>query len=326
MSISQRSQVDARIVYWGIQGAGVTTNLRMIHAKLRADHRGELRRVPTRLDPSVSYPTLPIELGQVDGVHTRLQIIGMPPGPDRVAARKQLLDRVDGLVLVIDCQPARLDENLSSYDELRRSLSSYGRALASLPVVVQYNKRDLARSFDIESLHRKLDLPDAAVFEAVANQGTGVLQTLTTVSKRVVRILSKRDSEPTAPSPTQAVGALETVETPEAPSPAARPDRDIEDAILQEGEEANAEANRIAELTLHNAQNALDRPWSELEKETAASEGFRLDADLRIVGVGAPTIAGERSVRVPLTLGNPSGERAQLSLTITLDPLLDSDG
>jgi hypothetical protein len=191
--------------------------------------------------------------------------------------------------------------------------------------VVQYNKRDLARSFDIESLHRKLDLPDAAVFEAVASEGAGVLQTLTTVSKRVVRILSERDSEPTAPSPTQAVGALETIETP---SSAARVGRDtkLEDAILQEGEEANAEANRIAELTLRKAQNALDRPWSELEKEAVASEGFRLDADLRIVGVGAPTIAGERSVRVPLTLGNPSGERAQLSLTITLDPLLDSDG
>ena len=60
--------------------------------------------------------------------------------------------------------------NLASFDELRLSLASYGRSLSDLPVVVQYNKRDLARSFDIEALHRKLDLKDAAVFEAVARE------------------------------------------------------------------------------------------------------------------------------------------------------------
>ena len=320
------SQVDARIVYWGIEGAGVTTNLRTIHAKLRADHRGELRRVPTRLDPSASYPLLPIELGQVGGVPTRLQIMGVPHGSARVAARKQLLDRVAGLVLVIDCQPERLDENLSSFDELRQSLASYGRSLSDLPVVVQYNKRDLAQSFDIESLHRKLDLQGAAVFEAVASQGKGVLQTLTTVSKRVVRMLSEPSQQAAQPpmSPSEAVGSLETVAAPAAAA-APRARTHLEDAILLEGEERDPAGDRSADATLRDTQAVLDRPWSELEGVASATDAPRLDADLRILEVGEAEIAGERTLRVPITLGNPSGERTRLSLTIALEPLLDDD-
>ena len=336
MGAAEQDRVDARIVYWGIPGAGVTTNLRAIHARLRPDHRGDLRRVPTRLDPSSSYPLLPIELGQVGGVRTRLQIIGMPGGPSAVAARKQLLDRVDGLVLVIDCEPGRLDENLSSFDELRRSLSAYGRSLQDLPVVVQYNKRDLARSFDIESLHRKLDLRHAAVFETVAREGTGVLQTLTTISKRVVRVLSERHARPVSPPhptpatpplpstrPARTRQRLEGVAANEPPSSAGR--MSLEDAILLEGAESNAGTEAIANATLRDAQHALDRPWSELEEEAGGSDGFRLDADLRIVEVGPASIEGVRSLRIPLTLGNPSGARAQLALTIALDPLLDPD-
>lgn len=324
-------EVHARIVYWGIEGAGVETNLRAIHAKLRADHRGKLRRLPTRLDPSASYPMLPIELGQVGGVRTRLEVIGMPQGDDRVAARRQLLDGVDGLVLVIDCQPDKFHENLSRYDELRQSLAAYGRSLSDLPVVVQYNKRDLAASFDIESLHRKLDLRDAAVFEAVARDGTGVLQTLTTVSKRVIRLRSEHSAESAAAplSPSEAVDSLETPEhsaPPAAPVPARNHASHLEDAILLDGERAEAGDDSVAAATLLETQHALDRPWSELEGEAAASSGFRFDADLRIVEVGAATIAGERSVSLPLTLENPQGERARLSLTLSLDLLPESDG
>jgi hypothetical protein len=323
------NQVDARIVYWGIEGAGVTTNLRTIHAKLRADHRGELRRVPTRLDPSATYPLLPIELGQVGGVPTRLQIMGVPHGPGRVAARKQLLDRVAGLVPVIDCRAECLDETLSSFDELRQSLASYGRSLSDLPVVVQYNKRDLARSFDIESLHRKLDLQSAAVFEAVASEGKGVLQALTTISKRVVRMLSERGKQPSsAPtSSSETVGSIETLPAPTpaaALPPAAAASTRLEDAILLEGE-GNLGGDHSVDATLRDTQHVLDRPWDELESEASAGTAPRLDAELRILEVGRAEVTGERTIRVPITLGNPSGERAELALTIALDPLLDPD-
>jgi signal recognition particle receptor subunit beta len=199
--------VNARIVYWGAPGSGKTANLRMIHAKLRADHRGELREVPTRLDPTVTYEMMPIELGEIAGVRTRIQVIAVPGGPEQGPTRKQLLDKVDAVVFVVDAQRDRIDANVACFEELRRALAAYGRALESVPMVIQYNKRDLADPFALEELHRKLDIRGAGVFEAVATEGSGVLQTLTTVSKRVIRARREQAAEGAAPGKAPAATA-----------------------------------------------------------------------------------------------------------------------
>jgi hypothetical protein len=218
--------VNARIVYWGAQGAGKSANLRMIHAKLRADHRGELREVPTRIDPSVCYEVLPIELGEIAGVRTRIQIIAPPGGPEHAPTRKQLLDKVDAVVFVVDAQRDRIDDNVAAFDELRRCLAAYGRALESVPLVIQYNKRDLADPYALEELHRKLDVRGAGAFEAVATDGTGVLQTLTTISKRVIR--ARRETPETAGPAPEAQAPAPAVRiampaSPMAPAAAALP-------------------------------------------------------------------------------------------------------
>jgi signal recognition particle receptor subunit beta len=204
---ASQPNVNARIVYWGAPGSGKTANLRMIHAKLRADHRGELREVPTRLDPSVVYEMMPIELGEIAGVRTRIQIIAVPGGPEQAPTRKQLLDKVDAVVFVVDAQRDRIDANVACFEELRRTLAAYGRALESVPMVIQYNKRDLADPFALEELHRKLDIRGAGAFEAVATEGTGVLQTLTTVSKRVIRARREQAAEAGGAAPAPAAAA-----------------------------------------------------------------------------------------------------------------------
>lgn len=302
-----RTQVNARIVFWGIAGAGVSTNLRVIHDKLRADHRGELQTIPTRLDPTTSYELLPIELGQVNGLRTQLQIVAVPGGPEHAPTRKQLLDHIDGLVLVIDSRPEQVEANLASLTELRGALEAYGRSLEELPVVVQYNKRDQSDPFVIEDLHRKLGLPDAAVFEAVSKSGKGVLQTLTTISKRVIRVL--RDSE------------LSTQEPEPRPSTAKRQsDVDLmEGAILAEGKADNADLPTALGAT----PQALHQPWDRVPEELKSLPGARIGPDFEIVSVGDATVASPRSVQLPLVLGNPEGETVTLRLTVTLDPLLD---
>ena len=136
----ERGEVNARILYWGASQAGKSTNLRAIHARLRPDHRGPLEEVPTRVDPSVSYERLGIELGQIAGQRTRIQIVAVPGAAEHSVTRKQLLDRVDGVVFVVDASPARIDDNLASFDELRAALGAYGRSLDDMPLVVQYNK------------------------------------------------------------------------------------------------------------------------------------------------------------------------------------------
>ena len=73
-----QSDVNARIVYWGVEGSGKSTCIRVIAEKLRSDHRGQLRAMPTGLDPTIAYEVLPIELGQVGGQQTRIQIVAVP--------------------------------------------------------------------------------------------------------------------------------------------------------------------------------------------------------------------------------------------------------
>jgi signal recognition particle receptor subunit beta len=206
-----QSDVNARIVYWGVEGSGKSTCIRVIAEKLRSDHRGQLRAMPTGLDPTIAYEVLPIELGQVGGQQTRIQIVAVPGAAEHAPTRKQLLDQVDGVVFVIDAQRERIEENLASFAELRDSLAAYGRSLSDVPLVFQYNKRDLSDAFALEELHRKLDTRGVAAFESVATEGRAVLQALTTASKAVIRQL--RFQEPAAAQPPE-------VSEPPAPLPA----------------------------------------------------------------------------------------------------------
>jgi len=361
---ADRSQINARIVYWGIPGAGVSTNLRAIHARLKSSNRGDLSQIATRIDPTVSYEVLPIELGEVNGIRTRLHIVAAPGAPEQAPTRKQLVDRVDGVVLVIDSRRDLFEANLESVAELRRVFAAYGRDLADLPVIVQYNKRDLSDPPTIEELHRKIELPQAAVYEAVASDATGVLKTLTTISKSVVRVLRRDHSmaaplAPAPPSPATApsvaaaaplpepvpvydpqalaeratrqeqeppMASAELIEalplaTPEPPAPSTT--NLMEQAILAEAQDEH-EASAIAEAAF-DAQHALDQPWDELAKEAKSGPGARIGADLKIVSVGSAARSGDRSVRVPLVLGNDDGETVTLALTLQLDPLLDEE-
>ncbi len=324
-----RPAVEARILYWGIPGAGKSTNLQTIHARLRADHRGELRNVPTRVDPTVSFEVLPIQLGEVKGVPTCVQIIAAPSAPEQSPTRKQLLDRVNGIVFVVDAQRDRIDENIACLQELRQSLAAYGRSLSDLPVVVQYNKHDLADLSALEELQRKLDIPGAAVFETVATEGQGALRTLTTISKRVVRILrdqrpvpSHADAQVTQPIPATATATART--QPAGPGPAPSAAQVMESAILTE--DAESEEALAADSAVLEAQVLLDETFEEAAGSAARPEAALPSVgDLQILSVGAAKQVGQRSVQIPIVLGRPQGEHIALSLTIQLDPLLDGE-
>ena len=216
-----QNEINARIVYWGISGAGITSNLAMIHSKLKESNRGALQKVPTRIDPTIEYEVLPIELGNVGGAKARMHVIGVPGTAAQAPTRKQLLDRIDGIVFVADSRQECLAANVASLAELVEFLADYGHSPTDLPFVIQYNKCDLVDPFIIERLHREIRVHGAAVYEASATQGTGVLKTLTTISKQVIRQLGRRDGlsnesrqAASAPQPVR-----ESVATP-APAPA----------------------------------------------------------------------------------------------------------
>ena len=309
---SRDAQVNARIVYWGVEGAGKTTNLHAAYTKLRPDHRGELRNVPTRLDPSLQYEVLPIELGDIAGVRTQIELIAVPGPAEQAPTRKQLLDQVDGVVFVVDSQRERIDANIASFEELRQALRAYGRQIEDVPLLVQYNKRDLADPYALEDLHRKLDVKGAIVFEAVATDGTGVLQTLSTISKRVIRSLREQGIGAGA-LPAEAPAAPDAAPRAPASSAAAR----MEHAILAEA--GHPEQVAIGDAA-HETETLLDGPaWEQATGADAPASSRRL----RIEAVGATSATGDGAVRIELVIADEEGRRSSAVLTLRLEDVVE---
>jgi len=348
------SDPTARIVLWGIEGAGKSTTLQTIYTKLRPDLRGALRREPSRLDPTVHAEILPIILGPAGGVGSALEIVAVPGASDQALTRKQLLDRVDGIVLVLDCSPEKIEANAGTIDELRGSLADYGRGLDEIPVVLQYNKRDLADPFAIEALHRRIGFGQSAVFETIATTGQGVLPALTTISKHVVRSRrslsqaampqatdthSKRDAtappfppERPTPNPTPSAAprcapagsAAAMSPAPAAPTNAPATHEILEAAILDEADESATWAGPDA---LEQAFPDPSRSPGSLPLRTADDKPDPpLVGDLRIVSVGQADLEADGGLRLPLVLGDVEGRTRSVVLSLRLDPLLDRNG
>jgi signal recognition particle receptor subunit beta len=309
--------VNARIALWGIAGAGKSTTLRTIYKKLRSDLRGELRREPTRLDPTVYYETLPILLGQVGDFENQIEIVAVPGADDMAMTRKQLLDQVDGIVLVLDCAPERIEANWDSIEELRASLEDYGRRLDKFPLVLQYNKRDIADPFAIEELHRRIGLTRAAVFETIATTGHGILPALTTIAKNVVRARKGKTEAHSA----QSDSTIETVgaETDHALS---APHEILEAAILAEGEDGeNSESVETVQLEL--SASGVQPDWSAVAEHDSKPESG-LGGRLRVVSVGEATLERDAGIRLPLVLGDESGQTHSVVLSLRLDSVVDT--
>lgn len=189
MGVTNRAdRIHAKIVFYGPAGAGLTSNLEYIHRKLRRELRGELTVSNVR---DGSYELLPVELGSIRDVQTSVLIHTVPTGEGHRGLRREILDGADGVVFVADLRPMRHDATVASLTELREHLATYNRSIDDVLLVVQYNRRDLADENSLDSLHRRLALRPAATFEAVANEGTGVLQTLTCLTKLILNRLRR---------------------------------------------------------------------------------------------------------------------------------------
>lgn len=315
------AEIHARILLWGIQGCGKTTTLETIHSKLRPDLRGELCTEPTCLDPTVHFESLSITLGEVGGVGTRLEIITVPGAPDQTMTRKQLLDEVDGIIVILDSSPERIDANYAAIDELRASLAAYGQRLDAFPIVLQYNKRDIANPFAIEELHRRIGLDQAAVFETIAVTGHGILSTLTTISKHVVRTRRANDA-----ARANAAGKAETLAPTDGQEEIEASAHEIlEAAILAEGEDAEGLLeSELAELIELDPMDGTQPDWNAVAESPAGASKPEsgLAGDLRIVSAGQADVDGDGSLRLPLVLGDEAGQTRTIVLSLRLETLL----
>jgi len=179
-------EVSCKIVFYGPGLSGKTTNLQYIHSKVPGQTKGDLISLATDADRTLYFDFLPINIGDINGFATKFQLYTVPGQVFYNATRKLVLRGVDGLVFVGDSQRAKADENVESLNNLKENLKEYGFDLQSLPLVLQYNKRDLPDVMTVDELNELLNDGKWPVFEACATTGKGVFDTLKFVIKLVL--------------------------------------------------------------------------------------------------------------------------------------------
>ncbi|MBD3371594.1 MAG: gliding-motility protein MglA [Candidatus Coatesbacteria bacterium] len=187
-------EINCKIVYYGCGLCGKTTNLLYIHKKIAAEYRGKLVSLATETDRTLFFDFLPLDLGSIQGFTTRFHLYTVPGQVHYDASRKLILKGVDGLVFVVDSQVERTEDNIESLENLKVNLRSQGYELDNLPMVVQYNKRDLPNIVPVEELERQINHRGDPSFESIATEGVGVFDTLRAVSKLVLASISQRQS------------------------------------------------------------------------------------------------------------------------------------
>jgi signal recognition particle receptor subunit beta len=186
-------EIHCKIVYYGPGYGGKTTNLEWIHQRMAGRGSAQLCRLKTEGDRTLFFDLLPIDLGTLLGYRTRLHLYTVPGQPRYNASRRIILQGVDGLVFVADSHPEQLFWNRVSFENLRQNLLVLGRPLERLPLVLQYNKRDLPDAVALSQLERLLNGAGWQTIEAVAPEGRGVLETLKAIVAAVVGELAPRE-------------------------------------------------------------------------------------------------------------------------------------
>ncbi len=186
-------EVTLKIVYYGVGLGGKTTNLETIHAQTRPESRGKLVSVNTEAERTLFLDFLPLQLGKFRGYTVRLHLISVPGQIAQDSTRQMVLRNVDGVVLVVDSQPGAIEGNNYAIRNLDYNLRQDGTDPDRIPMVVQYNKRDISGLLDVEELSERLGVPDG-VPELVssARDGWGVFETV----KSIVRVCMHQLGDP----------------------------------------------------------------------------------------------------------------------------------
>lgn len=183
-------EINCKIVYYGPGLCGKTTNLEYVYNKVNPETRGKMISLATENERTLFFDFLPVDLGNIRGFKTRFHLYTVPGQVYYNASRRLILKGVDGVVFVADSQAERMDANLASMQNLYENLAEYGYDPRQLPMVIQYNKRDLPTRVPVDELGAQLNPGGLEEFESVATAGEGVFDTLRAVSKQVIKALS----------------------------------------------------------------------------------------------------------------------------------------
>lgn len=184
-------EINCKIVYYGPGLCGKTSNIQYIYNHTSLESRGKLISMASNGNHTLFFDFLPIFPGILNGYQLKLHLYTVPGNIFYEESRKLILKGVDGIVFVGDSQVERMDANIESIDNLKLNLKEQDMDLDHVPMVLQYNKRDLPNIMPVEEMERLLNIRRVPAYGAVAPKGEGVFESLKDITRQVIEELKK---------------------------------------------------------------------------------------------------------------------------------------
>ena len=192
----RNKEIVVKIVYYGPDRSGKTANLQYIYDKYK--HRVSTKNVMVKTlgDKTLCLDFLPLEIGKIRDYQARIQFYTVPGDAVHDATRRLVLKGADGIVFVADSMVVRRKNNILSLRDLQKNLAAHRKDISKIPLVFQYNKRDLKEQgiplLSIERLEMDLNSEiKAPSFEASALTGANVVPTMQKVISLTLSSLQK---------------------------------------------------------------------------------------------------------------------------------------
>ena len=182
-------KLTCKIVYYGTGESGKTSNLTYIHNTLDSAIRSDMTCLEGLNERTLFFDFLSVNLGNIKGFDTTFSLYTTPGQMEYNAARKIILNGVDGVIFVADSAVARREENIRSFNNMLENFKEYNLLPENVPVVLQYNKRDLPNILSFEELENDLNKMGFPSYEAVATEGRGVFASLKSASNAILESL-----------------------------------------------------------------------------------------------------------------------------------------
>lgn len=338
MGSLRNGAIRAKILIWGPPGAGKRTTLEHVASKLKSNQKGPVKKVSLR-NPVAGYALLPVELGDVKGVPTKLDFQTVPGAWEHATTRKRMLQGVDGIVFVANSSGAAMKENQKSLAELDEMLKAQGRSLVTVPVVFQWMNQKSIGSTPSDEMQAKLNKIGAQSFAVPEGELGGVLKSFAAISKMAVKVV--RDDFDAGKLVEPAVMDLD-LDALAPPKKAASPVAISVEAETDGGDEdgdQDGNVNPFADLDLDSdlGDSLGDFGESDVPKAARPADDDELDALLgekppapgtrtngaarfRLVSAGEPSLSGDGVLSLPIRIGNDHGEEIAMTVTVKVTP------
>ena len=185
----EAKEIHCKVVYWGPSLGGKTTNVQWIYNQIAGQDRSEMMKFNSNPERTMFFDFLPMDAGNIRGMKVRFHLYTTPGQTAFDPNRRLIMKGLDGVVFVADSQMERMDENIESFKNLEKNLELHGHNIKEIPLVIQYNKRDVPQVAPVAELRTALNKYNSPDFEAIASEGRGVKQTLDTIARTIITIL-----------------------------------------------------------------------------------------------------------------------------------------